>query len=216
MNPDSTSEPKAKLRDRLRTATRDAILHAASEVFAADGAANARVEDIAARAGVAVGTVYNYFGDRAALVRVLLDIRTAELFTALDDNLRQRSTTGRTTGGFDAAVEGFVTALVRHFDVNRGLLTALLDDQRAHGMDAKAVSRRRTVLEQILSRAEKLMAKGVRAQALRKGDPAVYAVLLVGMVRGMVLNSLWGRRDQQLGDVASHITRIFMHGAAAR
>lgn len=215
MNPNSSTEQRSKLRDRLRTATRDAILEAAGEIFASEGALNARVEDIAARAGVAVGTLYNYFADRTALVTALLDIRTAELLEALDTQTRARAASERDARGFETAVEGFVAALVRHFDANRGLLTVLLEEQRTRGMDAKAVSRKHTVIEQILERAERLMARGVRAQALRKDDAHLHATLLVGMVRGVVLTSL-AQRDQRLGDVAGHITRVFMQGAAAR
>src|SRR5689334_18472384 len=84
MNLASSSEPRLKLRERLRGATRDAILEAAAGVFAAGGATQARMEDIAARAGVAVGTVYNYFEDRTALVTALLDARRRDMFEALD------------------------------------------------------------------------------------------------------------------------------------
>jgi len=53
-------------------------------VFSAGGATQARMEDIAARAGVAVGTVYNYFEDRTALVNALLEGRRRDMFDALD------------------------------------------------------------------------------------------------------------------------------------
>ena len=64
MNPDSLTDPSVTLRTRFRTATRDAILDAAAALFAADEASHVRMEDIAARAGIAVGTLYNYFEDR--------------------------------------------------------------------------------------------------------------------------------------------------------
>src|SRR6188508_2634914 len=133
MNLASSSEPKPRLRERLRSATRDAILAAAADVFAADGAANARIEDIAARAGVAVGTVYNYFEDRAALVAALLDVRTKSLLEALDeDSGRSRSKGGRgPSAAFAGELDRFVATLAGHFDTNRGLLTVLLDEHLA-------------------------------------------------------------------------------------
>ncbi len=60
-------------RDRVRTATRDALLEAAEHVFAEKGTDGARIEDIAARARVAVGTIYNYFGDSAELLKALIN-----------------------------------------------------------------------------------------------------------------------------------------------
>lgn len=48
-------------------ARRQAILDAALDVFASDGFAAARLDDIAARAGVAKGTVYLFFKDKQDL-----------------------------------------------------------------------------------------------------------------------------------------------------
>ncbi|WP_306204073.1 TetR/AcrR family transcriptional regulator [Actinoplanes sp. RD1] len=47
------------------------ILDAAEEVFAADGAA-ARTEDVARRAGVAVGTVFRHFATKEDLIRAIM------------------------------------------------------------------------------------------------------------------------------------------------
>lgn len=46
---------------------RKAILDAALDVFAERGFAAARLEDVAARAGIAKGTIYLYFADKRAL-----------------------------------------------------------------------------------------------------------------------------------------------------
>ena len=71
MNRDSHSEPK--LKTRLRAETARVITAAAEEVFAAKGLHDAKVEEIAARAGVSVGTVYNHFEDRDGLLQVLIE-----------------------------------------------------------------------------------------------------------------------------------------------
>ena len=77
-------KPVLNLRDRLRESTRDAILDAAATAFNTGGASAVRMEDIAAGAGIAVGTLYNYFRDRQTLVATLLRSRTQVLLDALD------------------------------------------------------------------------------------------------------------------------------------
>jgi AcrR family transcriptional regulator len=62
-------------------ATRDAILKAAAERFSINGYANTSVADVAAAAGVGLGTVYQYFRDRADLIRVLVRSRVATHLT---------------------------------------------------------------------------------------------------------------------------------------
>lgn len=54
---------------------REAILAAALDEFVAKGFAAARLDDIAARAGVAKGTIYLHFADKEALFQEL--VRTA-------------------------------------------------------------------------------------------------------------------------------------------
>lgn len=171
------------------------------------------MEDIAASAGVAVGTVYNYFEDRKSLVTALLESRTRTLFEALD-------AAGATPAGaprespqaFEAELARFVRAVERHFDANRFLLTVLLEEERHRGVDARSAHRRRTTFEELLVRAEKLMAKGIRLKALRKGDPAMYAALLVGMVRGVAMTVL--ARGEAFASGSDAIVRVFMNGAA--
>ena len=67
--------------------------------------------------------------------------------------------------------------------------------------------------ERFLDRAERLMEKGIRARALRKDNPATYAAILVGMVRGVALAAL-ARRQAFSTDGTASIVRIFMTGAA--
>ena len=205
-SPASPPETASSLRGRFKAATRDAILEAAASVCARDGAAQLRMEEIAASAGVAVGTLYNYFQDRSALVRALLEVRTATLLEGLDAASQQEAP-------FLERLAAFVQALGDHFEANRHLLGVLLGEE-SHGHEAKAVSCRRSVTQEILVRAEALMSDGVRARALRDGDPAAYAVMLVGMVRGMVIMRTLSTGTAPLTDTAPEMVRVFLHGAA--
>jgi AcrR family transcriptional regulator len=200
-------ETTVTLRDRFKTATRDAILEAAASVFARAGAAHVRIEDIAAGAGVAVGTLYNYFRDRSELVGALLELRTAALLDGLDVAVRADAP-------FEQRLARFVEALAAHFEANRPLLSVLLEEERGHGHDARTASRRLSVMREVLGRAEPLLAEGVRSGALREGDPRLYAALLVGMVRGMVASALTG--DTRLADAAPVIVGVFLMGAGRR
>src|SRR5262245_428076 len=62
----------AERRRPQAEARRQAILDAALTVFAAQGYEAARLDDVAARAGVAKGTLYLYFKDKEALFEELV------------------------------------------------------------------------------------------------------------------------------------------------
>src|SRR5678816_4568183 len=64
---------KTQTRWRRRKEARPSeILDAALEVFAAKGFAGARMDDIAARAGVTKGTIYLYFQNKEAVFKSLV------------------------------------------------------------------------------------------------------------------------------------------------
>src|SRR5260370_13176553 len=78
-------------RDEARALFRNAILDAAEAVFAERGFHGARIQDIAARARIAVGTVYNHFAQKDDVLSALLEERTEELLEQLrarDDDPR--------------------------------------------------------------------------------------------------------------------------------
>ncbi|MDB4945430.1 MAG: TetR family transcriptional regulator [Labilithrix sp.] len=80
---------QSRVRDEARALYRKAILDAAEAVFAERGVANARVQDIAARARLAVGTIYNHFEQKEDILIALLTERAhgfLELFRQLDSD----------------------------------------------------------------------------------------------------------------------------------
>jgi AcrR family transcriptional regulator len=79
--PLADAPPRRERADRSRN--RAAVLAAAQKLFAARGLESVRMEDVAAEAGVGVGTVYRGFTDRAGLVRALLDERERTLQDAV-------------------------------------------------------------------------------------------------------------------------------------
>src|ERR1700744_1585159 len=70
-------------RDEARALFRNASLDAAEAVFAERGFHGARIQDIAARARIAVGTVYNHFAQKDDVLSALLEERSEELFAPL-------------------------------------------------------------------------------------------------------------------------------------
>jgi AcrR family transcriptional regulator len=73
------------MRLRVREAASAAILDAAEEVAAQRGVEATSIAAIAERAGVAVGTLYNYFEDKDALIAALFKTRREEMLPRLED-----------------------------------------------------------------------------------------------------------------------------------
>lgn len=202
------------LRERLRQSTRDAILAAAADAFNGPDGAAARMEDIAAGAGIAVGTLYNYFRDRQALVTAVLQSRTQGLLDALDQVVDDATASaGAAPHRFGADLHRFVAVLTAHSDRHRVLMLSVIDEGLQHGIDASAMHRQHTVATQLIARAARLLAFGVESGVLRPAAPSLYAAMLLGMVRAVAMTTLV-RGDAGLADRADDIVRVFLNGAA--
>ena len=80
------------------------LIDATAQVIAQRGLAQTTTNHIADRAGVSVGSLYQYFHDKDDLIEALLERLTGEIASALDDTLAQVG---------DADVQSVVQALLR-------------------------------------------------------------------------------------------------------
>lgn len=204
MNEDSPSG-KQRLRDKIRGATASAILEASEAVFAEQGLNSARMDDIAGRAGVAVGTLYNYFADRSALIAALLDSRRDELVQRLDQVLGAAEALP-----FTKQLEAFVIAAFQHFMTHRPFLTILMEAEGAHLTAAKP----RDSVRALFERCETIVARGVKLGALKDDTLVDYAAMLLGCLRAVFT------RGRILGDPidpspenAAALVEFFLRGA---
>ena len=203
MNRDSSA--KLRLREKLRGATAEAILEAGESVFAEQGLHTARMDSIAERAGVAVGTLYNYFADRNALVTALIDSRRAELLERLDQAL---DTTEELS--FRDQLQAFVMAVFQHMKEHKGFLAILLEAESANVASAKPKRAARALFE----RFERVVARGTQSGALRDDLPADYAALLHGCLRAAFARSrFFGKPINPTDDQATGLVEFFLRGA---
>ncbi|MEX1143187.1 MAG: TetR/AcrR family transcriptional regulator [Thermoleophilaceae bacterium] len=108
--------------------TQRRILDAARAVFARSGYVGARMSDVADEAGLSMGGLYRYFGNKEELF--------AQLVAGLHDELFETSTGGETTLADDpeatllAANRGYLHVYAENRDVMRALIEAANVDDR--------------------------------------------------------------------------------------
>ena len=73
MESSGNDQERATWRERERERAREEILEAASHVFAQSGYEKSGMKEIAARAGISVGMLYNHFEGKQDIFRALLD-----------------------------------------------------------------------------------------------------------------------------------------------
>jgi AcrR family transcriptional regulator len=214
MNRRSTSEPAPQtLRERLRSTTIETILNAAEEVFADKGLHAAHMSEIASRAGVSVGTLYNHFEDREALLTGLLEARRAELLAQLDEVLRAAS--GR------PAIErlrGMVETMLVHKSRHRKFMQILLQGEigRYANTFPSASHMPGATLHEIHGRVEQVVRQGIKDGSLRTDIEAVAPMILMGMVRSIAIRDALKKSDggDPIAD-AAQLFDFFLKGAGA-
>jgi AcrR family transcriptional regulator len=196
-----SSPPPIRLRERLRDEAARAILSAAEEVFAEEGL-KARMERIAARAGVAVGTLYNHFEDREALLRSLVRSRREALLERVD-----RAVAAAGDAGVEARLRAFLRAVLEHAAAHGGLLSVLV--QAGEGPARPRPPK--TLLADLAARADRIVAQGVAAGELRPDDAKVFGLALVGMARAVLVRAL---ERGASADATDALLDLFLRGAA--
>lgn len=198
------------LRERNRSATVEAVLNAAEEVFADQGLHAAHMGDIAARAGVSVGTVYNHFEDREALLSGLLEARRAELLAQLDEVLRGGS--GR------PAVErlrAMVETMLVHKSRHRKFMQILLQGEigRYASTFPSASHMPGATLHEIYGRVEKVVRQGIKDGSLRPDIEGVAPMMLMGMVRSLAIRDALRKSQGDPVADAAELFDFFLKGA---
>jgi TetR/AcrR family transcriptional regulator len=161
---------KPQRRDPI--ATRRKLLTAARREFAKGGLAGARVDEIAARAGVNKQLVYHYFGDKDALYLAVLEwvydeIRSQERKLKLEGLPPERAIRKLIESSFDH--------LARHPD-----FVVLLNDENRNGARHVRASRRIEQMHSpLVSMVSKILNEGVRSGTFRKGINPVHLYISI-------------------------------------
>lgn len=198
-------------RDEARALFRNAILDAAEAVFAERGFHGARIQDIAERARIAVGTVYNHFSQKDEVLSALLEERIEGL-------LAQVGAEGADPKGFRARLEARIARMLAYVEQHRAFFAianehGLFAGAVAPGARASARNLRQLVTFRAVFRA--IVEEGVASGDLEPLDADALARFLGGTMRAFVLSSL-AQDAADAQDQARMTVDLFLHGASRR
>ncbi|MFE8603497.1 TetR/AcrR family transcriptional regulator [Archangium violaceum] len=209
-----SATPRTKpqsMRMRMKEEARAAILDAAEQVLGEQGQA-ARMDDIAARVGVSVGTLYNYFQDRQQLLAALREMRGRELLALIDEELERGLQTP-----YRARLHGFLRCILEYSQTHFRLFSLLLEDSvRRDASREEELDRHLTMWREVALRLEHLGKQGIQEGALRPEDATHYPAMLLDMLHGLVVRQLLARQPVPADELLAPLLRCFLEGAAPR
>ena len=171
---------RLKARKRPRQArsrgTVDVILRAAAQVFATRGYAATTTNHIAARAGVSIGSLYEYFPSKDALLVALMEAHLGEGEAILEQAAAEATTDG---DDLDRVVQRFVRAMVTLHGRNRALHRVLFEEAPL----PRHVHRRLADIEgRVIATVEAFLRAHPRAT---RREPALAAAVVVHAVEAL-------------------------------
>jgi AcrR family transcriptional regulator len=216
--------PKDRLRARTRSLYREAIVEAAEQVFAERGFAGTRMADVAGAAGIATGTLYNYFKNKQEVLGSLIELRSDLFLRRMDQvHAAERDPIERIGALVRAAFEHLeahraVHAIFHELGAVSEVHIGQIGKAGKAGGTARAgetggfdIQRR---YSEYVALYERSIAEAARAGRIRDDVPAAeLAAFLTGAMNGLLRAWLVNGHAGSLSARANTVMTLFLAGA---
>lgn len=201
-----TREADDSLQAYVVAARRNQILDAATTVFAAKGFHRATIRDVAKAAGVADGTIYNYFENKTALLLGLLD----RLNATEARELHFAQSTGMDVASFVRMYfnQRFKELTDSGLDIFNILISEVLVNQELRE------TYYRQIVEPTFAIAEKYSGDWVSSGSEQRLDPQLMLRAVAGMALGVLVLRLMGDSllQERWDEVPDALAELLLHG----
>ena len=194
------TSPRKKPRQQRSQATVEAILDATARVLCTTGYDRASTNRIALAAGVSVGSLYQYFPSKEALVAGLVERHTAQMCALIRTKLAELA-----TSPIDVAVRAMIDAMFDAHRVDPKLHKVLIEQVPRVGKLAQVVGVEREV--------EALVALFLEARKedLRRAKLPAVAFVLCNVVEAVTHAAVLAElADPARRDVAAELTDMLL------
>jgi AcrR family transcriptional regulator len=174
----SVSSVRSQLRNQLRESVSVAILEAAEDLIAAKGLQGAPLAQIAKRAGVAVGTLYNYFEDRDALIRALFEMRRQTLRPQIKAAIAKHADLA-----FEPRLRAFLHEVFEVFEAHRKFIKVLFEAEHLKKSPA-------TTPQDLALAISALVEAGVSEGVLDDKHAELLPTVIGGALRGILVRRI--------------------------
>lgn len=194
------------IQEQLIAARRNQILDAATKVFAAKGFHPTTIKDIAREAGIADGTIYNYFENKTALM--------LGIFNRMNESDRREVDLSQLVAG---DFRSFIKTYLRHrltvlkadnFEALRVVLAEMLVNRELRELYYQQV------IEPTFTMAERYVQSWAEQHNFKLVDIGLSTRATAGMVLGLLLLYLMGDRtlEAKWDELPDFLTEVMLNG----
>ncbi|MBL8678276.1 MAG: TetR/AcrR family transcriptional regulator [Myxococcales bacterium] len=178
------------------------LLRAARRVFATQGYHEAKVDDIAAQAGVAKGTFYLYFKDKRSVFVELL----GALFERITKAILRVDVAQDVPEQVKHNIRAILAVLLDEPETTRLLLT------HAAGMDKDFTENLRAFDQGVRQLLTESLTDGQALGIVAPGDPSLYAIFAIGALKEVLLTSATSATSVDREAIVKALYALLEHG----
>lgn len=197
---------KDAVQEQLITARKNQILDAAAKVFARKGFHPTTIKEIAREAGIADGTIYNYFENKTALMLGILDRMN-------ETDQREADFSKVEAGDFRSLMKAYIghrlmVLKADNFEVFRVVISEVLVNRELRELYLKQM------IEPTFALAEKHFQRWAAENAIKAVDPKLVMRAISSMVLGLIIEYLLGDAtlEAQWDELPEFLTDLILDG----
>jgi AcrR family transcriptional regulator len=203
-------EPRKLPKQARSQTTVEAILEAAAQVFERHGYAAGTTNRIAERAGVSIGSVYQYFPNKDAILVALVHQHLAESAAALQPHIQRLNDGAR----FDDVLPDIVHSMVAMHALAPSLHRVLFEETQ---LPPTLRAELEELEDRLVEHAADVLAADPRARPI---DPQLSARIVIGAIEGLthrlVLRQPPGVSTQAIAREITALVRSYIETGADR
>lgn len=166
---------------------RELILEAASEVFLTTGFEKSTVQEIADKAGVGKGTIYEYFSSKEALFVEMVQSYVSCLFDEMVTSLEQ-------AGTIEELIDAHIKISLHHIEQHSDRVRILFNDLAQVSTDVHEWFAEKQL--QLINRVTALIEQWIEEGELRDVNPEVVAWSIAEIIRlGFIYRFMYKKQD---------------------
>src|SRR5262245_47647977 len=186
------------------------LLEAARKVFAKKGFSNATVDDIAAAAGVAKGTVYLYYDSKRDIYFAALKFGIEQMYSMLEEKLAAVSTP-------EEKLRTLISVKLEYFDENRDFFKIYYSEVGNICIHPGTIDNEfKTLYLEQAKVVESILKEGARKKVFRPVRAEQTAFAISDIVRGVITQRLLGWSKSKNSQDVDFIFDLIWKGIAAQ
>jgi AcrR family transcriptional regulator len=184
------------------------ILEASKNLFSRYGLKKTTMEEIAANANIAKGTIYNYYRTKEEIFSEVIKLESETLFSEIEKNLKNCKTIREKIRTFVLTKILYYRVAVVFYDVSHKVISEMLPEIEQY---------RNTYLQREIEILEKVLKEGMSCDIIKKGNNArIIAKSLVIILREFDRPWVFDKNKRQLCGMLNNIIDILFHGIAVK